>query len=100
MSALPQELPEINEYPPNAAIGLLQQPHKRDGFDYLRFVDGYLDKKVHILVRFRRCGVDENFLALVQRECAGDRNKLVGECLFELFGIEYDLLRDGFISEN
>ena len=66
MSSLAQILPEVDKYPPNAATGLLQKSHKGDGFNYLRFINGYLGKKTHVLVRFRRNGVNKNFLAFIQ----------------------------------
>ena len=91
-TALTQELPELNEYLPHPATAPPQEKNKGDWCGLFGFADRYLAKKAHILVRFRRRGVNQDFLALIQRECAEDHNNSVVKCLRDLFEAEVDPL--------
>lgn len=50
----------------------------------VRLVDRYLKQKLHILVRFRRRGTDEDLIALFQRESSGDWSQGIVQCLLKI----------------
>ena len=57
-------------------------------------------KRLTYLVGSVKIGFDQDFLALIQRESAGDANKSVNERRFELFGVEHGFLVDRFGPES
>lgn len=100
MNVLAQQVLEVGDYAKDVPVRLSQQNDKGDGFNYLRLADRYFSKKCHVLVSFQVGGVNQNFLAFVQRECTGDADKSVSECLFELFGVEHDILAERLRREH
>lgn len=63
---------------------LPQDSNQWSPFADVELVDYYLQKKIHILVRFVRRGVDEELTALLERESAFERDKSISEHLFDV----------------
>lgn len=89
-SSLVQERQQLTHDRYDSSVGLAQNYKQRDAFDYLRFVDRYLNGKLNILVKFRRRGINQEFLAIAQRESSGDGDVSLRESLRKLFGVEVE----------